>query len=278
MEGIYGSGDLTELSNKTYILDFNTGVRTVGNYFLFVTVKKDNYEEKNIMVNLKIVLREFSNAIDTTTPKPGSNNQIRVAQGDNINFEIKLIDQSRGNIDLENAQVSLNIGGIDYDFTETATGLYTLTFRTNNIDTFITSKTLVGKITIEMDNFTTQEISFTVVVAMEEIFLGMPTFYFILITASIIGVVGSIVGYRVIQQARIPKHVKKIRKLKGLIKSKKKITEMPTIPTKEQMMAKLFGNDWKEIGLSLDEALGIQDLKPKKLPLKDKISKERGEQ
>ena len=51
---------------------------------------------------------------------------------------------------------------------------------------------------------------------------------------------------------------------------------MISIPSKEQMIAKIFRNDWKEIGLSLDETLGIQDLKSKKLALKDKISKEGG--
>ena len=128
-----------------------------------------------------------------------------------------------------------------------------------------------------MANFTTQEISITVVVEMEEIFPGMPTFYFILITASVIGVVGSLVAYRVIQQARIPKHVKKIRKIKGYIKSNKKISETLSIPTKEEMIAKLFGNDWRELGLSIDETLGIKDLKTKKSPIEDKITKERGE-
>jgi hypothetical protein len=111
---------------------------------------------------------------------------------------------------------------------------------------------------------------------MEEIWPGMPTFYFILITVSIAGVVGSIVAYRVIQSARIPKFVKKIRKVKGLMKSKKKITEIGYIPTKTQMTAELFGDDWKEIGLSLEEVLGIQDLKSKKLPADDKIAKEGG--
>ena len=127
-----------------------------------------------------------------------------------------------------------------------------------------------------MDNFTSQEISITVVVKMEEIFPGMPTFYFILITASIIGVVGSIVGYRVIQQARIPKHVKKIRKIKGYIKSKKKIPTTFSIPTKEEMTVKLFGDDWRGLGLSINEVLGIEDLKTQKSLIKDDISKEGG--
>ena len=128
-----------------------------------------------------------------------------------------------------------------------------------------------------MDNFTSQEIIMTVIVKMEEIFPGMPTFYFILITASIIGVVGSIVSYRVIQQARIPKHVKKIRKIKSYIKSSKKIPETISIPTKEAMMSKLFGDDWKVLGLSLDEVLGMGDLKSQKSANKDKISKEGGD-
>ena len=127
-----------------------------------------------------------------------------------------------------------------------------------------------------MDNFTEQKLQMTITVKMQEIFPGMPTFYFILITASVIGVVGSIVGYRVIQRARIPKHVKKIRKIKGAIKSKKKIAESISIPSKEEMIAKLFGDDWKELGLSINETLGIKDLKSKKLPIEDKITKEGG--
>ncbi|MFW9874696.1 MAG: hypothetical protein ACFFG0_16435, partial [Candidatus Thorarchaeota archaeon] len=81
------------------------------------------------------------------------------------------------------------------------------------------------------------------------------------------------VAYRVIQQARIPKHVKNIRKIKGYIKSTKKIPETISIPTKEEMIAKLFGNDWRELGLSIDETLGVEDLKSKRNTIKDKIFK-----
>ncbi|MBA7691136.1 hypothetical protein ES703_99676 [subsurface metagenome] len=280
IEGVYGSGELTELSNHTYILDFNTEMRPVGNFFLFITLKKDNYEEKLVLINLKIVYREFSVIINS--PTVGVDNRISVDQGAEIKFNVRLIDTTRNNTFLQGADVSIYFGytskTLQLTPSLTEPGMYEIEFETGNIDTFIAAKTFVAILYIRADNFTSAERTIIITVKMEEIFPGMPTFYFILITASIIGVVGSIVGYRVIQQARIPKHVKKIRKLKGLIKSKKKITELPTIPTKDQMMAKLFGNEWKEIGLSLDEALGIQDLKPKKLPLKDKISKERGEQ
>ncbi|MFX1574310.1 MAG: hypothetical protein ACFFB0_16340 [Promethearchaeota archaeon] len=264
--GIHGTGTLIQNANKTYILDFNTELRPVGYYYLYLTLQKQNYEVKAALINLEIMLRNFTATLDATGLR--DNNQIRVVQGDDINFEITLWDETR-NIELENATITLTIGGNDYIVDMTASGVYELTFKTNDISAFITSRTFSGRITIQASNFTTKEIIITVIVQMEEIFPGMPTFYFILITVSIIGVVGSLVAYRVIQQARIPKHVKKIRKVKGYIKSKKKITETVAVPTKEEMIVKLFGNEWKEIGLSIEKVLGIEELKPEKQPLKE---------
>ncbi|MFX1426359.1 MAG: hypothetical protein ACFFBE_07890 [Promethearchaeota archaeon] len=271
--GSQGTGQLNPYPNNSYYLDFDTEIRAVGFYFLHVTLQKQNYEARFAYLSLEIKLREF----DVSITGFGTNNQIRVDQGDDIEIEVNLTDLTRGGIDLEAAQVSLNINGEDYIFDETAPGIYTRTLDTGTINTFFAPKTLVGKITVEIDNFTSQEITITIVVKMEEIFPGMPTFYFILITASVIGVVGSIVGYRVIQQARIPKHVKKIRKIKGYIKSKKKIPSTISVPTKEEMTLKLFGDDWRELGLSLDEVLGIEHLKNKKSTIKDKVKKEGGD-
>jgi hypothetical protein len=268
-----GSGSLHQYINNSYYLDFNTENRAVGFYFLHVTLQKVNYEPRFSYINLEIKLREF----DASITGLGSNNQIRVDQGSEVELEVNLTDLSRGGINLEEAQVILNINGVDHSFLETTPGLYIGTISTSHIDTFFTSKALVGVLTIEMDNFTSQEISLTVIVKMEEIFPGVPTFYFILITASIIGVVGSLVTYRVIQQARIPKHVKKLRKVKGYIKANKKIPETLSVPTKEAMMEKLFGDDWKVLGLSLSEVLGIEDLKSQKLSSKDKVNKEGGD-
>ncbi|MFX1278112.1 MAG: carboxypeptidase-like regulatory domain-containing protein [Promethearchaeota archaeon] len=273
-QGKDGFGLLYENPDGTYSLDFNTEVKNVGFYYLYVNLQKDNYEARAALVNLKIKLREF----DVSITGLGSNNHISVNQGDDAEIEVNLLDLSRGSINLESAQVVLNIGGVDFPFTEISSGIYTATISTSHIDTFITSKTLVGKMTIEMVNFTTQEITITVVVKMEEIFPGMPTFYFILITAAIVGVVGSVVAYRVIQQARIPKHIKKIRKIKGYIKSKKKIPASLSIPTKEEMITKLFGDDWKELGLSLNETLGIADSKTQKSPIGKNIDKNGGEE
>ncbi|MFX0105471.1 MAG: hypothetical protein ACFE75_08270, partial [Candidatus Hodarchaeota archaeon] len=271
--GSFGSGILIQNANHTYTLDFNTEFKPVGYYFLYITLKRDNYGQKNAFINLEIKLREFSNLPDSiSSPALGSNFQVDINQGANIHFEVTLTDTSRGNIPLLGATVKLNLDQ-EYLLNDiNNTGVYELTIGTAHIDTFIAPRTFSALLSVEMANFTSQQLLMTITIKMQELWPGMPTFYFILITVAVVGVVGSIVAYRVIQQARIPKHVKKIRKIKNLIKSKKKITELPSIPTKAQMIAKLFGEDWKEIGLSLEEALGIEDLKSKN----NKISKEGG--
>ncbi len=274
ISGRDGSGTLIQSENKTYALDFNTEHQQVGFYFLYVTLQKENYETKSALINLEIVLREFEVEISVEN---SVGNQVNVVHGDSASFEINLHDITRGNIPLENATVTLNIGGYEYTFNETSPGIYSLTFETEAIEAFFAPNLLSGIIRVQNVNFTSQDIRIVVNVQMEEIFPGMPMFYFILIAAAIIGIVGSLTAYRVIQQARIPKFVKKIRKVKSTIKSKKPISESYAIKTKEQMMLKLFGEDWKNLDLSLEDTLGIRDLKLKPIPLKGKKSKKGGD-
>ncbi|MFX1480328.1 MAG: hypothetical protein ACFFCI_19660, partial [Promethearchaeota archaeon] len=276
IEGAFGSGVLIGLSNKTYVLDFNTELRSAGNYFLFITLKKDNYKEKNVIISLKIVLRTFS--VNITSPVIGASNQISIDQGATIDFSISLTDLSR-DIELQGATVKIYYGYTNMNVTisETVHGVYTHQFETSAIDTFIATETFSVIIYINADNFTSRVIRIVITVKMEELFPGMPTFYFILIISSVLGVVITVVGYRVIQRARIPKHIKKIRKIKSLIKSEKKIPEIFSIPDKRTMMTRLFGDYWKEINLSIDEVMESEDLKSEKSPMKEPITKERGE-
>ena len=269
-----GSGTLIQGEDKTYTLDFNTEHQQVGFYYLYVTLQKENYETKSALINLEIVLREFKVEISVENLV---GNQVNVIHGDSASFEINLQDITRGNIPLENATVTLSIGGSEYNFTETSPGIYSLTFETEVIEAFFAPNLLSGIIRVQIVNFTSQEIRIVINVQMEELFPGMPVFYFILITAAIVGIAGSLITYRVIQQARIPKFVKKIRKVKSTIKSKKTISESYAIKTKEQMMLKLFEEDWKALDLSLEDTLGTRDLKLKTIPLKGKKSKKGGD-
>jgi len=272
ISGRDGSGTLIPNMDNSYTLNFNTELKQVGFYFLYVTLHKDNYDIKTALINLEIILREFDADVDI---EKLTGNQVNVVQGDSVNIEIRLIDKTRGNIPLENAIVYLNIDEVNYNFNETSPGIYSLVFETEEIEAFFAPNLLAGLIYVIKDNFTSQQVRININVQMEEIFTGMPTFYFILIAAAVVGVVGSLVTYRVIQQARIPKFVKKVRKVKRSIKSKKTITEFHATRTKEEMMVKLYGDDWKELELSLENTLGIVDLKP--TPIKDIKSKKGGD-
>ncbi|KKN12221.1 hypothetical protein LCGC14_1018700, partial [marine sediment metagenome] len=390
-----GTGTLVQYdANMTHILDFKTELKSIGNYYLYITLHRQNYVAKSALINLEIKSRIFTYSLPTETVVDGI---ITINSGDALDLNITLNDETRtitldnitSFIPLQNANVTMSFQNKNYTLTEDGlvNGTYslyidnytklgegettttstteiiiskanftsqtipitiilnnkifnisfseqfqdnlikivsgkTLSFIitldhpssspvtdatltllidgevyedvtiTNNLDgtytftfkslpeAFTTSETLSAEIRIERTNFKTETIQITINIKMTEIFPGVPTFYFILITAAVIGIVGSIVGYRVIQQARIPKHVKKIRKIKSLIKAKKKITESIGIPTKDHMMAKIFAGDWREIGLSLGEILGLEDLKTKKFSLKeisaeDKIKKDK---
>ena len=274
ISGRDGSGTLIQNIDNTYSLNFKTELKPVGFYFLYVTLHKDNYEIKTALINLKIILREFDVDIEI---EDLTGNQVNVVQGDIVNLEISLVDQTRDNIPLENAIVYLSIGGSNYNFNETSLGTYSLVFETEEIEAFFAPNLLAGLIYITKENFTSQQVRININVQMEEIFPGVPTFYFILIAFAVVGVVGSLVTYRVVQQARIPKFVKKVRKVKSLIKSKKTITESLSARTKEEMMVKLYGDDWREMDISLEDTLGIIDLKSKPAPLKESKSKKRGD-
>jgi hypothetical protein len=101
---------------------------------------------------------------------------------------------------------------------------------------------------------------------MTEIFPGFPMFYFLLLVIGIVAIVGSLVTYRQIQRARIPTFVKKAREMKSTIKSRKSISESLLYPSKESYIVKQLGDKWETLGLSLEEILGFDTKKKKKLP------------
>jgi hypothetical protein len=91
-------------------------------------------------------------------------------------------------------------------------------------------------------------------------------FYFLLIVIGVVSVVGSLVAYRQIQRARIPKFIKKASAMKKEIKGRKSISESLLYPSKEEYIVKKFGDKWAMLGLSLEDILGLSDKKRKKLP------------
>jgi len=257
--------DLIENEDKLYILDFDTETRDIGKYAIFVTFQKFNYEAKNAFITLEIKKRTINHSISAT----GLNDsRINVIQGENIIITLDLKDESRNMAELTGVTVSLTFVGssTQYSFEELGNGTYRLVFPTEDINAFFLTQILSGTIEISKEDFVTENIPITLVIGMTEIFPGFPMFYFLMIVGSIIAVVGSLVAYRQIQRARIPTFVKKVREMSKNIKGRKSISDSILYPSKNEFIVKKLGDKWEVLGLSLEEILGIETKKGKKLP------------
>jgi len=254
------TGLLHETADHQYILDLDTETLQIGEYSVVITIRKDNHDFRVAIMSLTIHERVFSINFSTTI-------RINLASGGTVEFEITLTDPNNNSVPVIGAYLTFTINRIEYStvtggIIDNNDGRYTV----NTLpiaEPFIAPETFLAILIIEKANFTSVTSDFTVVVQMPEIFPGMPTFYFIVIVGIIVGVLGSIITYRVVQQARIPKFVKKVRKVKKSIKSKKDITETTITKSKDQMIVKLYGDDWKELELSLGNILGLVDSKLK---------------
>jgi hypothetical protein len=260
--GNEGAGFLTEDSNDLYILDFDTELKEVGEYTIFITLQKNNYEVRNAFIALSITDRPIDVILDATGL---SGSRIDIVQGTSIQFEVTLTDPSNANQLLTGATVILRIGSNNYTMNETTTGVYNYRYSTANIDAFFFPQTLDETyITVEKENYEDQTIDITIVVGMTEIFPGFPMFYFLLILGAIVLVVGSLVISRQVRRARIPAFVKKTRAMKSAIKSRKSISESLLYPSKEAYIVKQLGDKWESLGLSLEDVLGVETKKSKK--------------
>ncbi|TXT53352.1 MAG: hypothetical protein BAJALOKI2v1_1020001 [Promethearchaeota archaeon] len=261
-----------EQNETIYVLDFDTETRDVGDYALFVTLQKYNYEVRNAFIDLRIRKRVFNTSL-TATNLQGS--QVNIVQGKDVELQLILEDPTNEGDPLTDANVSLSIGGNEYVFNETEDGVYTYTFTTEQIEAFFAGKTLTGNITIQKEDYETQSVSITIAVGMTEIFPGMPTFYFIMILGSVIAVGGSLAGYRYYQLAKIPEFVKRARAMSKNIKGGKPIDKTLLYPSKKEFMVEELSDRWEAIGLSLASILGIKTEETKvikkKTPSKKKM-------
>ena len=264
ISNISNKTDLIEVQNTTYILDFNTVLRDVGDYVIFVTLYKENYDVRIVLIDLTIQKRKMTLNLTATNL---IQNQIRIEQGNPILFELALTDltEPANPQPITDATIFLTIGLEQYSLTGT-NGTYKYTFKTSEINTFFTIQVYTGEISIAREDYVPESISITIVVEMIEIFPGLPLFYFIMIVSSVAAIIGSLVAYRIIQLSRISAFVKKARKMKKVIKGKKTISESLLFPSKDDYIVKQLGDKWDMLGLSLQKILGIEKIKKKKLP------------
>jgi len=268
--------DLVAGLNSTYILDFSTASRDVGDYALFVTVQKNNYDVRTALIDLTVKKRIISWDLTATNLVLS---KVKVDQGKNIIINITLTDTTElvGQQAITDATILLKLGLDEYELVETADGTYTYTFTTGSIDTFFAAKVLTGEITITKEDYISESIPLTIVIGITEIFPGVPMFYFLIIVGSIVAVAGSLVTYRVVQQRRIPTFVKKAKAMKKAIKGQKSISDSLLYPSKGEYIIEKFGDKWGKLGLSLEEILGIKSkVKKEKLSM-DKVDEKKFE-
>ena len=264
--GNEGSGNLVEATGNRYVLDFDTETRDIGQYTIFVSLQKDNYEVRNAFMSLTIINRPINVNFEATGLNENGG-RINVVKGTEIDFTITLTDPTAGNALLSNVTVTLTINNVDYNLFETSPGVYTCAFSTSSFEAFFMPNTISGcTITFDKEYYEAEPENFVIVVGMDEIFPGFPMFYFLLIVIGVVAVVGSIVTYRAIQQAKIPKFVKKVRSMKKEINGRKSIPDSLLYPTKDEYTIKELGDKWEMIGLSLEDILGLETKKRKKMP------------
>ncbi|MHA1933449.1 MAG: hypothetical protein ACW96X_12970, partial [Promethearchaeota archaeon] len=262
-------GDIISAVDNTLILDFDTETRSVGEYLLVLTVDKDNYDRKNGMILLTINKRIMNYSLGHNF----QNYQSSVAQGNPVIINVTLSDPTQGGIPLINATVKLTIGGNIYElepYSVNITGVYSFELPTSNINTFFSSKTLTGLIDIEREDYISEEFTIIILVEMEQIFLGIPTFYFILSLSAIVALVGSIVGYRIYQNAKIPTFVKRVREMKKAIQKDKGISESVLYHNKNAFIAERVNYKWEKLGLSLGDIIDTGGYKIKKTSKKER--------
>ncbi|MBD3353026.1 MAG: hypothetical protein GF364_16215 [Candidatus Lokiarchaeota archaeon] len=256
-EGI--SYNITETADSRYVLDFDTENRAVGTYQISAQVGKDNYIDQTATIYLEIKERPI-------LILPYSF-QLSVDHGDAFQLTLQLTD-SVDNTPIDDANVILTLGGRPYVFTPIGNGLYQLSIQTGDLDAFFADLTLSGTLQISKPNYVDVSVNFNAIVNMQEIFEGVPLFYFILGVSLTITVIAAVAIYRYAQLAKIPEFVKKARKIKKEIKAKEAISEENLYPSKDEFTAEQYGDEWKELGLSIEDSLGLEKKMKKRLGTK----------
>jgi hypothetical protein len=254
-----GAGFLDDLGNGVYALDFDTENREIATYTIIFNIEKENYAQRGGILILNIIPRKF----DINLP---TGYIIETISGNDLIINLELSDTINSSA-IIGADVSIKLQGQTIYFDDGGDGTYSIRIDASNLpNAFFLSQTIPATIIVNNNFYYSDEIDLSIVVGLVEIFPGFPMFYFLMIVGAAVAVVGSLVAYRTIQKARIPTFVKKAREMSKNIKGRKSVSYSSLYPSKEAFIAKKLGDKWEMIGLSLDDILGVNRKKGKKIP------------
>jgi len=216
-----------------------------------------NYEQKQAMIFLTIEKRIIS--YDLTGDFDGQS-LIKVA-GNALLLSVNLNDDANGNpllnatviITFDDGKAPITLSDDDND------GIYTanVTYSKEEINAFFRDNTFTGNLTISAEHYSQIEKTISITIKMDEIFNGFPTFYLLLGGVGLVILVGSLVGYKLVQNARIPAFVKMVDKVISDISGKKPMSDEDISVSDEGEIIEKFDENWKLIDLDLNEILGL---------------------
>jgi hypothetical protein len=252
-----GQSDLILLPDGTYQLDFNTSNRAVGDYIILVTLSKSNFEQRQAMIFITIEKRIINYQFLGDFNGPS----LEKVAGNELLFSVSLKDNVTGNpllnatvvITFEDGKAPITLSDDDNDGVYTAT----VTYSKEDINAFFRDNSFPGTLTISVEYYSQIEKTIFITVKMDEIFEGFPTFYLLLGAAGLAILVGSLVGYKLVQNARIPAFVKMINKVISDISGKKTISDENISVSAKEEMIEMFDDYWKLIDLDLRDILGL---------------------
>jgi hypothetical protein len=254
-----GAGLLDDLGNGLYSLDFDTENKEIATYTIIFNIEKENYAQRGGILLLNIIPRQF----EVNIP---SGKIINTVSGNDLTISLSLTDVLNAST-IIGADVSITLQGQSFDFNDQGDGTYSITIPGTSLpDAFFLSETIPASISVDTQYYYSQEIDLSITINLVEIFPGFPMFYFLMIVGAAVAVVGSLVAYRTIQKARIPTFVKKVREMSKNIKGRKSISDSLLYPSKDEYIVKELGDKWEMLGLSLNDILGVERKKGKKIP------------
>jgi len=200
---------LTYSIENLYILDFDTETRALGRYSFLLTLNKKNYVSTSALIELNIKRRGIvpilsDNFVDR---------QATVVKGDILTIGLYLKDPTKNNIPLIGATVRFSVKHDEYfDFIEEDDGYYKYEFETDKYDTFFMSKEIDANIYIYNLNYHSEYIEITIIIEKEEIFSGVPTFYFLICVIAVSAITGIIMTFIITYKDLISNFVKKLKR------------------------------------------------------------------
>ncbi len=204
-----GERNLILNEENLYVLDSKDFRNFLGTITFEIILFKMNYEEKEIKLIYNIVENEFEYELSTGFKEKN----IEMEKDISKKLRIKLFTPSLGNVPLTGAKVILNIKDKDYDFIEIEDGLYELDYKQEEVDTtFFKSEYFQGKIDITIYGYEDKNINVNIIIKREEIFPGVPIFYFLLFLGAIFFVLGITIIDKLIKIESFTILIKKLKK------------------------------------------------------------------